>query len=90
VKASTGQAERQGRPTQLSQGLQSLQTAIAQNRRDDEATARSLNDLSTSVSDLAARLEEFRASQEALAPILEQLAGPLELRMMPAPRGQGR
>jgi uncharacterized protein YoxC len=76
--------------TQLSQGLQSLQTAIEQNRRDDEATAHSLNDLSTSVTDLAARLDEFRASQEALAPILKQLAGPLELRLMPAPRGEGR
>jgi len=74
----------------LAQGLASLQAAIAQSQRDDEATSRALSGLSTSVTDLAGRLDEFRASQEALAPILKQLAGPLELRLMPAPRAEGR
>jgi hypothetical protein len=47
--------------------------------------------LSASVGDLTGRLDEFRASHEALGPILSQLAGPLELRLMPAPtRGEGR
>jgi biopolymer transport protein ExbB/TolQ len=73
--------------THLADGLTSLQTAIAQSQRDDEATARALQSLSASVTDLAGRLEEFRASQEALVPILKQLSGPLELRLMPSPRG---
>jgi biopolymer transport protein ExbB/TolQ len=71
----------------LAAGLGSLETAIADTRRGDEARARALEGLSTSVSDLARQLADLRAQQEALAPLLKQLAGPLELRLMPVARG---
>ncbi len=41
--------------------------------------------LSESVADLGERMREFRDAQAALAPILGQLTGPLELRLMPSP-----
>jgi len=39
--------------------------------------------------DLGDRLREFKEGQAALAPILSQLAGPLELRLTPVPAGGG-
>ena len=75
----------------LSSGLAGLQEAIEKNRRDGEGTAEAMQALSRSVTDLGDRLKEFREAQAALAPILGQLAGPLELRLMPVPsRGSDR
>lgn len=69
----------------LQAGLAGLQAAIEQNHRNGEGTAEAVQALSTSINELGERLGEFRDSQAALAPILGQLAGPLELRLMPAP-----
>jgi hypothetical protein len=62
---------------------------IEQNRRDGEGTAEAVQALSASIADLGSRLSEFREAQAALAPILGQLAGPLELRLMPVPARGG-
>ncbi len=75
----------------LKSGLVGLQAALEKNQRDGEGTAEAMQALSTSISDLGERLAEFREAQAALAPILGQLAGPLELRLTPVPaRGDGR
>jgi uncharacterized protein YoxC len=73
----------------LHSGLSGLQTVIEQNRRDGEGTAEAVQALSASIADLGSRLSEFREAQAALAPILGQLAGPLELRLMPVPARGG-
>jgi hypothetical protein len=39
--------------------------------------------------DLGDRLRELKDAQAALAPILGQLAGPIELRLTPVPAGGG-
>ena len=44
-----------------------------------------MHQLSASISEFGERLAEFRDAQDALAPALNQLAGPLELRLMPTP-----
>ncbi len=69
----------------LQSGLSGLQAAIEKNRRDGEGTAEAMQALSTSIADLGDRLREFKEAQAALAPILGQLAGPLELRLTPVP-----
>ncbi len=48
------------------------------------AVQQAVQELSASVSDLGARLAAFRQAQDALAPALNRLAGPLELRLMPS------
>ena len=69
----------------LESGLAGLQAAIEQNHRNGEGTAEAVQALSASITDLGTRLGEFRDAQAALAPILGQLAGPLELRLTPVP-----
>jgi biopolymer transport protein ExbB/TolQ len=69
----------------LQSGLAGLQAAIEKNRRDGEGTAEAMQALSGSIADLGDRLREFKDAQAALAPVLGRLAGPLELRLMPAP-----
>lgn len=43
-----------------------------------------IKELSASISEFGVRLSDVRDAQVALAPVLSQLAGPLELRLMPA------
>jgi biopolymer transport protein ExbB/TolQ len=75
----------------LQSGLAGLQAAIEKNRRDGEGTAEAMHALSLTIADLGDRLREFKEAQAALAPILGQLTGPLELRLMPVPaRGSDR
>jgi biopolymer transport protein ExbB/TolQ len=75
----------------LQAGLVGLQAAVEKNQRDGEGTAEAMRALSGSIAELGDRLREFREAQAALAPILGQLAGPLELRLMPVPaKGGGR
>ena len=69
----------------LRAGLGSLQEAIERNHRDDEAAATALERLSTSISELGTSLHEFKETQSAMVPLLSQLSGPLELRLMPTP-----
>ena len=67
----------------LRAGLGSLQEAIERNHRDDEAAATALERLSVSISALGASLNDFKETQSAMVPLLSQLSGPLELRLMP-------
>jgi hypothetical protein len=69
----------------LTSGLTSLRDAIATNRRDDAATSGALAQLSATISELGSALNEFRETQSAMVPLLSQLSGPLELRLMPTP-----
>jgi hypothetical protein len=73
----------------LQSGLAGLQAAIEKNRRDGEGTAEAMHALSLTIADLGDRLREFKEAQAALAPILGQLTGPLELRLMPVPARGG-
>ncbi len=43
-----------------------------------------IKELSASISEFGVRLSDVRDAQVALAPVLSQLAGPLEIRLMPA------
>ena len=80
----TGLSERvQTSEGHLRAGLGSLQEAIEKNRRNDEATAGALERLSVTIADLGGALNGFRKTQDAMVPILNQLTGPLELRLMP-------
>jgi ABC-type transporter Mla subunit MlaD len=75
----------------LQSGLSGLQAAIEKSRQDGAGTAEAIQALSASIADLGDRLREFKEAQAALAPILGQLTGPLELRLMPVPaRGSDR
>jgi biopolymer transport protein ExbB/TolQ len=73
----------------LQSGLSGLQAAIEKSRQDGAGTAEAIQALSASIADLGDRLREFKEGQAALAPILSQLAGPLELRLTPVPAGGG-
>jgi biopolymer transport protein ExbB/TolQ len=42
--------------------------------------------LNASINELAGRMDQLSATQASLAPVLYQLAGPLELRLVPGPR----
>ncbi|HUF75939.1 MAG TPA: MotA/TolQ/ExbB proton channel family protein [Longimicrobiales bacterium] len=68
---------------QLQSGLAGLVAAIEANHRNGQGTAEAVHALSASVTDLGEQLREFRDAQAALTPILGQLAGPLELRLLP-------
>jgi uncharacterized protein YoxC len=56
--------------------------ALSQRVAADEAMKR----LNASISELASRMNDLSATQASLAPVLYQLAGPLELRLVPGPR----
>jgi biopolymer transport protein ExbB/TolQ len=82
----TGLTERvQASESHLSAGLGSLQEAIDGNRRDDQAAAAALERLSATITELGGTLSEFKEAQSAMVPLLSQLSGPLELRLMPTP-----
>ncbi|HET9949613.1 MAG TPA: MotA/TolQ/ExbB proton channel family protein [Longimicrobiales bacterium] len=69
--------------TQLTNGLASLQDAVERNRRDGAVAEEALASLAASIGDLGRRLNELKEAQAALAPVLGQLTGPLELRLVP-------
>ena len=69
--------------SQLQSGLTGLLAAIEANHRNGQGTADAVRALSASVTELGDQLRELRGTQDALAPILGQLAGPLELRLLP-------
>jgi biopolymer transport protein ExbB/TolQ len=69
-------AELQRVATSLTESVQVLGGSVAA----DE----SLKQLNASINELAVRMNDLTATQASLAPVLSQLAGPLELRLMPA------
>lgn len=81
----TGLSERvQASEGHLRAGLGSLQETIEQNRRGDEATQGALERLSEAIAELDGTLSQFKETQTAMVPLLNQLSGPLELRLTPS------
>jgi biopolymer transport protein ExbB/TolQ len=75
----------QASESHLTGGLGSLKDAIESNRRDDAAAAAALEGLAATIAELGRTLTEFKEAQSAMVPLLSQLSGPLELRLMPTP-----
>jgi ABC-type transporter Mla subunit MlaD len=72
----------EGMGTELQRIAESLTTSV--NSLSERVTAEeSLKRLNASINELAVRMNDFSATQASLAPVLSQLAGPLELRLMP-------
>jgi uncharacterized protein YukE len=76
---------------QLHSALSGLQDSVDRNlegaaaaTRSQNATEQALQRLADSLTDLGDRIAEVRDAQAALAPVLKQLSGPMELRLMPA------
>jgi biopolymer transport protein ExbB/TolQ len=72
------------------QSLSGLRDAIDRTQQQTASGAESqatveqaVRDLSASVAQLGEMLSDFRTEQNALAPVLQQLAGPLELKLVP-------
>lgn len=73
----------------LRTGLASLQDALDRTHHQSLAGAESQASIERAVAQLAASIAEFKNAQDQLAPVLAQLAGPLELRLSPARRPTG-
>jgi len=76
----------------LASGLASLEDTLDRTNQQSAASAasqasveRAVRQLAESVTDFGERLLEFKDAQSALAPVLNRLAGPLELRLVSAP-----
>ena len=70
--------------------LAELRQAIESGHARSVGTEQAMQELASSISDFGRRLEDLQASQAALAPVLSQLAGPLELRILPTSGGELR
>jgi biopolymer transport protein ExbB/TolQ/uncharacterized protein YoxC len=68
---------------QLSSGLATLQEAIETNHKDETASEQAMQLLSAAIVELGQSLDQFRDTQAQLAPVLDRLTGPMELRLMP-------
>ena len=75
---------------QLGSGIASLRQAMDRNQQESAAaiqsraaTDQAMQRLSGTILDLGDRLSEFRDAQAALAPILNHLADPMEIRLTP-------
>jgi hypothetical protein len=76
-------AELQGIADSLARSVDGLSERIAA----EEA----MKGLNASIAELGGRLRDLTTTQASLAPVLSQLAGPLELRLVPTQfRGEGR
>jgi ABC-type transporter Mla subunit MlaD len=75
----------QASESHLRSGLETLQQTIESNQRDDAGTQDALERLSSTIAELGTTLDDFRETQSAMTPLLTQLSGPLELRLMPTP-----
>ncbi len=72
----------EGMGSELQRIADSLATSV--NSLSERVTAEeSLKRLNASINELAVRMNDFSQTQASLAPVLTQLAGPLELRLMP-------
>jgi len=68
----------------LSRGMSGLGDRVSSMEAANGRSEQAMQHLSSSVSELGQRLQEYQATHAALAPVLTQLAGPLELRLMPS------
>jgi uncharacterized phage infection (PIP) family protein YhgE len=84
----------------LNSGLTGLQDAIDRTKESAEASATTqataqatvedaVRQLSASIKDLGEGLTTLREEQDMLGPVLERLAGPLELRLVPGRKPGG-
>jgi protein involved in temperature-dependent protein secretion len=81
----------------LHQGMTALQGAVdrtieqsAAGARSQAATEQAMQRLTATLGELGTRLEELRDAHATLAPVLRQLSGPMEIRLMPAMISTGR
>lgn len=67
----------------LSGNLSAVSTALEADSANQASIEEAIGRLSDSLGSFGEGLAELRAEQKALGPVLEQLAGPLELRLVP-------
>jgi len=68
---------------ELSGNLSAVSTALEADSANQASIQEAIERLSDSLGSFGEGLAELRAEQQALGPVLEQLAGPLELRLVP-------
>ena len=68
---------------ELGGNVSSMSTALEANAENQVSIQEAIERLSDSLGSFGEGLAELRAEQKALGPVLEQLAGPLELRLVP-------
>lgn len=68
---------------ELSGNLSAVSTALEADSANQASIEEAIRRLSDSLGSFGEGLAELRAEQKALGPVLEQLAGPLELRLVP-------
>lgn len=68
---------------ELSGNLSAVTTALEADSANQASIQAAIHSLSDSLGTFGEGLAELRAEQKALGPVLEQLAGPLELRLVP-------
>lgn len=68
---------------ELGGNVSSVSTALEANAENQVSIQEAIERLSDSLGSFGEGLAELRAEQKALGPVLEQLAGPLELRLVP-------
>ena len=68
----------------LSKGMTGLGDRVTSMEAANGRSEQAMQNLSASVAELGQRLQEYQATQAALGPVLSQLAGPLELRLIPS------
>ncbi len=67
----------------LGRSLESMSESAAADARAQESVEKAVGRLSEAIGTFGEGLAELRAEQAMLGPVLEQLAGPLELRLVP-------
>ena len=63
--------------------------AVAADAASQESVEQAVQRLSEAIASFGEGLAELRAEQDLLGPVLQQLAGPLELRLVPGQRAEG-
>lgn len=74
---------------QLSENLDSVSKALAAGGDSQAQVEQAVNRLSAAIGTFGEGLADLRSEQRLLGPVLQQLAGPLELRLVPGQRRDG-
>lgn len=72
---------------QLSANVKGVGKALEADAASQEKVEQAVEKLSAAIGTFGEGLADLRAEQDLLGPVLQQLAGPLELRLVPGPRG---